>query len=243
MTPDIPIDLLQRAEDWGDLHRWERKQLGLALRRLGLTYSEIQSIVPVPKGTLSLWGKEVELSSNQVESIKQRTGAHTFVGIPRDTQARRRREIKEIRSHARTFAEAYLGDARFVGGVVLYWGEGSKTRNFFDLTNTDPAALRYFINWVREYMDVAAEFKLGLHLHEGNDEAAARRYWAEELNLPFAAFGKTYIKPAGTGHRKSQLPHGICRVRTLRASNYWQRVMVWIDVVAESFGPVDNSPW
>ncbi|MDA2978953.1 MAG: hypothetical protein O3B42_04225 [Actinomycetota bacterium] len=243
MTPDIPNDLLQLAAEWDDLHRWERKQLGLALRRLGLTYSEIQTIVPLPKGTLSLWGKEVELSPSQVESIRQRTGPHNFVGVPRDTQARRRHEIEHIRSEARSFAESHLDDARFVGGAVLYWGEGSKTRNFFDLTNTDPAALRYFIRWVREYMDASAEFKLGLHLHEANDEAAARRYWSEALNLPSAVYGKTYIKPAGTGHRKNHLPHGVCRVRTLRASNYWQRVMVWIDVVAGSFGPVDDSPW
>ena len=62
---------------------------------------------------------------------------------------------------------------------MLYWGEGSKTRNFLDLTNTDPAALRYFINWVRMYLDDEAMFKLGLHLHEGNDEEAAKRYWSE----------------------------------------------------------------
>jgi hypothetical protein len=85
-------------------------------------------------------------------------------------------------------------------------------------------------------MDPAAEFNLGLHLHEGNDEPAAKQYWSNALNLDSPHFGKTYIKPVGTGHRKNQLPHGVCRVRMLRASDYWHRVMVWIDVVAESFG-------
>jgi len=144
---------------------------------------------------------------------------------------------------ARAFATSRLDDARFVGAVVLYWGEGSKTRNYLDLTNTDPAALRYFIRWVRDYMDPAAEFKLGLHLHEGNDEAAAQHYWSDALNLGSARFDKTFIKPAGTGHRKNHLVHGVCRVRTLRASDYWQRVMVWIEVIAESFGPLDDSLW
>lgn len=243
MLPNIPPNLLQRAEDWKSLHRWERKQLGLALRRLGLTYSEIQAIVPVPKGTLSNWSRDIELSTSQIRDIRQRTGPHNFVGVPRDTQANRRLEIEGIRTHARTFAESHLGDALFVGGIVLYWGEGSKTRNFLDLRNTDPAALRYFIRWVREYMDASAEFKLGLHLHDCNDDAAARKYWSEALNLPSAVYGKTYIKPAGTGHRKNHLPHVVCRVRTLRASNYWQRVMVWIDVVASAFGPVEDPTW
>jgi len=236
MKPAIPIALLAEAAEWGDLHRWERKQLGMALRRLGLTYSEIQSVIPVPSGTLSNWCRDVPLRSNQVAAIKLRAGPHNFVGIPRDTQRKRRIEVEKIRLRAKHFAESHLDDARFVGGVVLYWGEGSKTRNFLDLTNTDPAALRYFINWVRDYMDPVAEFKLGLHLHEGNNEAEAKAYWSAALNLDSARFDKTYIKPKGTGHRKNHLPHGVCRVRTLRASNYWQRVMVWIEVVAQSFG-------
>lgn len=243
MMPNVPADLLDEASQWDELHRWERKQLGLALRRLGLTYSEIQCIIPVPKGTLSNWSQEVRLGPDQIAAIKERTGPANFLGLPRDTQWRRRLEIEEIRRDARSFAKSHLDDARFVGGVVLYWAEGSKTRNFFELTNTDPAALRYFINWVRTYMDHAAEFKLALHLHEGNNDAAAKHYWSEALNLGSAPFGKTFIKPAGTGHRKNHLPHGVCRVRTLRASNYWHRVMVWIDVVAVSFGPIDESIW
>jgi len=238
MKPQIPNELLEQAADWDALHRWERKQLGLALRRLGLTYSEIQSVIPVPKGTLSNWCQNVRLSPEQIDDIVKRTGPHNFAGVPRDTQWKRRLEIETIRAEARAFAKSHLDDAAFVGGVVLYWGEGAKTRNFLDLTNTDPAALRYFVNWVRWYVDPAAEFNLGLHLHEGNDEDAAKLYWSSVLNMEFAAFGKTYIKPRGTGHRKNHLPHGVCRVRTLRASNYWQRVMAWIEVVAETFGPI-----
>jgi len=240
MKPEISDTLRAQASEWQHLHRWERKQLGLALRRLGLTYTEIQDIIPVPKGTLSNWCQNVRLSGGQIDEIVERTGPHNFAGVPRDTQWRRRLEIEAIRMEARSFAKSHIDDAIFVGGVVLYWGEGAKTRNFLDLTNTDPAALRYFVNWVRLYMNPAAEFNLGLHLHEGNDEAAAKSYWSSILNMESAPFGKTYIKPAGTGHRKNHLPHGVCRVRTLRASNYWQRVMVWIEVVAEAFGPLDR---
>ena len=236
MTPEIPQRLLDQAAEWDVLHRWEKSQLGKALRSLGLTYSEIQAVVPVPSGTLSNWSRDVVLTLAQIDAIKQRTGPHNQRGIPKDTQWRRRKEIETLRAEARAFAEERLGDAVFVGGVVLYWGEGSKTRNFLDLTNTDPAALRYFINWVRKYLDNEAVFKLGLHLHEGNDEATAKRYWSEALGLNSARFGKTYIKPAGTGHRKNHLLHGVCRVRTIRASNHWNRVMVWIEVVATSFG-------
>lgn len=243
MKPEIPIALLKEASTWDVLHRWERKQLGMALRRLGLTYSEIQSVIPVPRGTLSNWSQEVTLTSAQSDAIKDRVGPETQRGIPKDTQWKRRLEIESIRSEAKAFAQSHLDDSHFVGGVVLYWGEGAKTRNNLDLTNSDPAALRTFVEWVRSYLDVGAEFVLSMHLHSGNDEGAAKEYWRRTIGLLDARFTKTFIKPPGTGHRKNPLPHGVCRVRTLRGSNHWNRTMVWIDVVAAYLGPIDDSLW
>jgi len=240
MKPEIPSTLLAEASDWEVLHQWERRQLGMALRRLGLTYSEIQSVIPVPKGTLSNWSREVALTRGQIDAIRQRTGPNTQRGIPKDTQWKRRLEIEMIRSDARAFAESHLDDARFVAGVVLYWGEGAKTRNNLDLTNSDPAALRTFVQWVRSYLDEDAQFVLSMHLHSGNDEAAAKAYWRRTVGMRNARFTRTFIKPPGTGHRKNHLRHGVCRVRTLRASNHWNRTMVWIDVVAAHLGPIEE---
>ncbi len=240
MAPQIPRELLDEAAQWNVLHRWERSQLGKALRRLGLTYTEIQAVIPVPTSTLSNWSRDVPLNSEQVDAIVERTGPHNYAGIPRDTQRRRRLEVETIRSEARSFAESHLDDPVFVGGVVLYWGEGAKTRNYLDLTNSDPAALRAFVRWVRIYFDSEAEFVLSLHLHQGNDEPAARDYWAKATGLHGVRFTKTFIKPAGTGHRKNHLEYGVCRVRTLRAGDHWNRIMVWIDVVASHLGPIDD---
>ena len=83
MKPEIHSTLVDEASQWEDLHRWERKQLGIALRRLGLTYSEIQSIIPVPSSTQSNWTRDVTLSRDQIEAIRERTDAHTFRGVPK----------------------------------------------------------------------------------------------------------------------------------------------------------------
>jgi hypothetical protein len=57
-----------------------------------------------------------------------------------------------------------------------------------------------------------------------------------ETGLTEANFHQTFIKPAGTGHRKNHLEHGICTVRMRKPSNAWQTVMEWIDVLARNFG-------
>ena len=238
---EIPADLIDRAAEWDELHRWERSELGKALRRLGLTYGEIRDLIPVPKGTLSDWCREIDLSKEQIEAIRERTGPDSRRGIPVDTQWRRREEIAQIREQARRFAEDHLDDAFFMAGVVLYWGEGSKTRNDLVLSNSDPAALRAFVSWVRRYLTPNAEFVLSMHLHEGNDETAARSYWRQAIGLREARFTKTFIKARGTGHRKNHLEHGVCRVRVLQSADAWNKIMTWIEVIRVHLGKQQDA--
>ncbi|NND01689.1 MAG: hypothetical protein HKN91_02795 [Acidimicrobiia bacterium] len=225
MRPTAPDALLARATEWEDLTRWERAELGRALRRLGWTYREIREVIPVPKGTLSGWCAEVELTEEQVSAIAQRTA--TQAGVPRDTQWRRRLEKEAIRAEAREQVGAFVQQPLWVAGVVMYWAEGSKTTNRLTLSNTDPAALRLFVDWTRAYLDSEAEFVLSLHLHHGNDEAAAKAYWAPVIAPQRASFTKTYIKPPGTRHRKNHLAHGVCRVAVRRSANHIVRVKAW----------------
>ena len=232
MRPDVPEALLERAFEWDDLHRWERSELGKALRRLGLTYGEIRGLIPVPKSTLSSWCREIRLTEAQVEEIRIRTSPGSRAGIPVNTQWKRRREIARMRTEARGFARARLDDPFFIAGVVLYWGEGSKTHGHLSVANADPRALRLFIAWVRGFHEPAADFVLKINLHAGNNEPKARAFWRKATGLPDVDFYRTFVKPEGTGHRKNHLPFGVCQVRVRKCTNYWIRTMEWVDTVA-----------
>ena len=102
MRPDIPEHLIERAAEWDELHRWERSELGKALRRLGLTYGEIRTLIPVPKATLSYWCRDIELSDTQVKEIRARTGPGSRAGIPINTRWKRREEVAPKRAEAKT---------------------------------------------------------------------------------------------------------------------------------------------
>jgi len=232
MRPDIPHRLIERAAEWDDLHRWERSELGKALRRLGLTYGEIRDLIPVPKATISSWCRDIELTNAQVEEIRARTGPGSRTGIPVNTQWKRREEVALMRAEAQDFASEHLGDPFFVAGVVLYWGEGSKTHADLALANSDPRALRLFVAWVRSFHTPNADFVLKINLHAGNDEPGARAFWRGETGLADSDFHRTFVKPEGTGHRKNHLPFGVCQVRVRKCTNYWIRTMEWVDTVA-----------
>lgn len=225
MQPPAPDALLARAEKWEDLSRWDRAELGRALRRLGWTYSEIRLLIPVPKATLSGWCSGIDLSASQVDAIKARTASQA--GVPRDTQWRRRQEIQQIRATAVAAVPCLIAEPLWVAGTTMYWAEGSKTNRRLTLTNSDPDALKLFVAWTRTYLDAEAEFVAALHLHHGNDEIAAKRFWTAAVGLVDLNFHKTFIKPPGTGHRKNQLSHGVCRLTVRRSADHLERVLAW----------------
>ena len=226
-------ELVRRVESYAELSRWERSEVGRDLRRAGLSYGEIMELIPVKKSTLATWCRDVELTDLQIAAIKKRRAPEP--GIPRPTNRKRLAEIAELREVAREIALELMDDPWWIAGLVLYWAEGSKGRNKVSMANADPRALRLFIRWIRKYVNPAARFSIQLHLHEANDERSAMRVWVRETGLADANFHKTFVKPAGTGHRKNHLKHGICTVRMRECADAWNLIMEWIDVVAEQF--------
>jgi hypothetical protein len=176
MTPHVPNHLADPVANWDDLTRFERSELGKALRRLGWTYGEIRRVIPVPKGTLSYWCRDIQLTDEQIAAIKERTQSR--VGVPRDTQRKRREEARVIRTRAEAEAQKLIEDPMWLLGIALYWAEGAKTRRSLALANSDPRILRAFIDWCRAFHDPNAEFVLQIHLHEGNDDSSAKAFWS-----------------------------------------------------------------
>ena len=238
-TMEVGTEFRIRIDSWDMLSRWEQSELGKDLRRLGLSYGEIMELIPVKKSTLATWCREVRLSEEQHSAIRDRTGSRE--GEPRDTNRKRRVEIANIREQARQRVPTLIDDPMWVAGTILYWAEGAKTPGSLSMANADPRALRLFVAWVRAYLRNDARFSLHLHLHEGNDEPAARAHWMNETGLADANFHRTFIKPAGTGHRKNHLEHGVCTVKVRRPSDPWNTVMEWIDALSEQF-EIDVRP-
>ena len=189
--------------------------------------------LPVGKGTLAGWCKEIRLTEEQIDAIRARRPPGVRTGIPVDTQRKRRAEIGAIRKTASLEAKQMIRDSFWIAGVVMYWAEGTKAKPRLELTNSDERALRLFIAWTRRYHRPDAEFVLSLHLHEGNDDKLARSHWASILGVMDPRFYPTFVKPSGTGHRKNNLKHGVCRVSMTKSTDAFHRTMAWIDAIAD----------
>ena len=231
---ELEASILGRVRGYVSASRWERAELGRDLRRLGLSYGEIIDLIPVKKSTLATWCRDVRLTEEQIEAIRGRRASEP--GIPRDTQRKRRREVELISSRAQLEAKHLVEDPFWVAGVVLYWGEGSKTKRRLAVANADPAALRLFRDWSARFHQTDGGWRARLNLHANNDELAARFWWAAELSLSIDDFTKTFIKPDGTGHRKNHLPYGVCTLIRRRSADDFIKTMAWIEFLQTEFG-------
>lgn len=236
MAIGIPKELLDRARRWAGLKRWERKELGQELRLLGLSYGEIQKLIPVSKGSLVPWCRDFPLTEDQQERIRSVSGNSALARAKAGAVLRQRNleRVAAIRTKARDEAQGFRDDPFWAAGVTAYWAEGSKRSNQLQFSNSDSNLVRFFIQWGKKYLDLKPErFTIALHLHNGQEETRRKNFWCQVTGLSIKQFRKSFIKPEGTGHRKNILYNGTAQVRVTRSVDSLHRVLGWIDAISQ----------
>lgn len=218
----------------------KEKELALDLRRRGSSYSQIKKLVGVSKSTLSSWLREYPLSERRVREL--RDWNETRIEHYRETRKRKREaELDQIASEERRILLPLSKRDLYVAGLFLYWGEGGKTKAFeLTLSNTDPAVLRVFIQWLNEVFGVPKEMlHVKLQLYKDMSISAENKYWSKELGLPITQFRKPYIKSSllsGLTYRGG-FKHGTCNI-VFSNAKVSKRVHMGLRVLRQYFGPV-----
>jgi hypothetical protein len=134
------------------------KETAIALRRKGLTYSEILKEIPVAKSTLSDWLHSVGLSKYQ----KQRLTKKKLAAIKRGAEAKHMQRIvrtQKIIKDAQREIGMISKRELWLMGTMLYWAEGSKEKDYrpgsgVQFTNMDPLMICFFLRWLKEICGV-----------------------------------------------------------------------------------------
>jgi AcrR family transcriptional regulator len=222
----------------------KEKVEAIRLRRAGNSVRDIADKVGVSKGTVSIWVRDIELTTTQLRSLILRNPA--INGQMSGAKARREKALIERMEHQREGRRMAKDthESDFVAGCVMYWTEGSKGRNVVEFTNTDKVMMRFFIGYLRRYFDVSdSEVSISLKFYNGNgislDDALS--VWLNELQLKKESIRKSQvdvIRTDGYGQKKGKKPYGVCRIRVCRT-----------DIVQKIFGAIqeifhfENSEW
>lgn len=205
------------------------------LRRQGWSIKAIEKELQVSRSSVSLWARDIKLTKSQLEKLylNKKTGQLKGSIIAAMNKIRDREEItaKLMREGKKEIGRLSKRD-RFVAGVALYCGEGSKTDGSVDFANLDPKLISFMMSWMRDFCNVPEEkFRGSLYLHDNLDEIKAKQFWSKLSGISLSQFTKTYIvKNNPKRLRKVKHIHGVFRI-TVSDINLHRKIMGWISGV------------
>ena len=174
--------------------RKKDKQKALAMRKNGMSYSQIKEKLGVSKSTLSGWLYNMPLSEARIRELQ----ADNPIRIERyrnTMRAKRETRLKEVYKKVTKDIGNFSKRDLFLAGLFLYWGEGTKAANSsVVLTNTNPAMLKFFIRWLELLSIKRKDLKVKLHLYSDMNIRQSLDFWSKELKIPISQFRKPYIK-------------------------------------------------
>ena len=208
------------------------------LRKKGLSVKEIQKRLGVSRSSVSLWVRDIQLRRKQLEKLylNKKTGALKGSIIGAKKKQREREELtRKLITEGRKEVGNISRHDRFIAGIALYCGEGSKTDGDVSFTNSDSKAIKFMANWLREFCGVTKERLRGsLYIHDNLNEIEAEKYWSKITKIPLQQFTKAYIAKNNPHRlRKVKHPYGVFRIR-ISDVNLHRKIMGWISGILRS---------
>jgi hypothetical protein len=202
------------------------------LREQGMSIKRIAKALNVSPSSVSYWTRDIKLTEEQrhrnlrgprgpqdPDRVAQRAAAWRV-----RSQAIRREYQGEGRARARE------GDALHMAGCLLYWAEGTKSRNTVCLANSDINMVRFFAEFLRQSLGVKSEeMTLRLNVYTGNGLSVREieNHWLDSLQLPRSALrGHTlnHTPTSSSGQKKRRLPYGVGTLRVLKSTRLVQHI-------------------
>lgn len=208
----------------------EKQEMSKNLRRQGLSINAIANQLEVSKGSVSKWVKDIELTPEQIEKLKEQNPII-------NRQISGNKVLKQLHHNKRLSYQkdgmiaAKKNNPLHIAGCMLYWGEGSKSRHNCELTNSDPVMIKFFIKFIKEcFNKTNNDFKIHINYYTNNGLSVQdiESYWHKELQLPKECFGKTTAdnisKYSHKKKSKNKLLYGTIKIRVIKSVSLVQHI-------------------
>jgi transcriptional regulator with XRE-family HTH domain len=222
----------------------EREQARKLRRECGVAVKEIARLVGVSQSSVSQWVRDVPLTPEQLEVLRQANPAYNrqLRGANRNAEKGRARRTA-FQEEGRLLAR--LGEPFHAAGAMLYWAEGDKrSKNAARLSNSDPEVLRYFLRFLRTYFDALdAKLRITCHLFADHLERQLEieKFWLNTCELPETCLRKSFVNvysKYSQKKRKNKLPYGTCHLIV-----HDTRIVQSIFGSIQEYGGFDRPEW
>jgi len=127
---------------------------------------------------------------------------------------------------------------------MLYWAEGSKSRNAAQFVNSDPKMVQLFVGFLRRYWEVpdeAIRIDCNLFADHRERQREIEQFWLDTLGLPAACLRKSTVNvysKHSQKKRQNRLPYG-----TVRVCVHSTRVVQSIYGAIQEYGGFERPEW
>jgi len=166
------------------------------LRAKGLSINEIVERLGFAKGSVSLWVRDIELTTQQKQRLSKKGFSRKTIELRRANRLRNERLKREkIVSTAKQDVPMITPEQLWLIGVMLYWAEGGKTQRTVRFSNGDPEMIEIMMTFFRLVCKVPeSKFRGYIHIHPHLDNILAEKHWSQISGIPTSQFFKTYRK-------------------------------------------------
>ncbi|MBU2564163.1 helix-turn-helix domain-containing protein [Patescibacteria group bacterium] len=217
--------------------RIKDREIAIKLRKQGNSYSQIKKTLKVSKSTLSYWLRDYPLSEKRMREL--RDNSEQRIESYRKTMKKKREDrLKKTYEEQRKKILPLSKREFFIAGLLLYWGEGSKTiKASLELANTDPGVIKLYLKWLYNILLVPKN-KISIYLHLYSDMNINKEinYWSKILKIPKSQFSKPYVKKNDSRriNHKGTFGHGTCVVR-LNNVKIAEKVFMGIKAISDHY--------
>jgi hypothetical protein len=170
------------------------------LRKRGISVKAIAKFLSVSKGTVSLWVRDMVLTVEQLEQLRQNSIKGSELGRLKNSLAQKKKRLDLLETSIKDGKSVIgvLTDRELLlTGIALYWGEGSKKKRSVELVNSDPGIMNLFIYWLQKCFQVKREdliCSVGINALHRVREQEVKEFWIRVTKLPLIQFRKTSFK-------------------------------------------------
>lgn len=194
------------------------KSKALSQRKLGKSIRDIESVLGIPKSTLSGWFKTVKLTNNQMKTLRDRHNKSLSEARKSAVNWHNEEKIKRLEKAEndanKTLALIESKEEIFeLALAMLYLGEGFKKSGGTGMGNSDPLILKFFLKILMSIYNLELKnISIYLHLRADQDVEQLKKYWSKELNVPLDRFRKISVDKRT--FKTKTYPHykGVCLI-------------------------------
>lgn len=227
------------------------KAKAIRLRKMGLSYFEINDRLFVPKSTLSGWLRDVRLSTNQKQRLFLKGVEARKKGSSTLMESRIRRTTEIINKASTEIGLLNDKDLMLIG-ITLYWAEGSKQRagnisKGVVFNNSDPKMIQVFLKWLKKCLNISDDrivFEIYIHKSHKKTIEELVSYWSQITKFPEINFKKTYFKnnKVHTFRRNRGLDYsGVLRISVRKSTDLSRMITGWVMGIYERCGVASQN--